>query len=749
MLFANSRKKIWKIVTLLFCITFSISIYAQEDLDSLTQSLFENYEDVKYTEQNLEILDKIYQLSYSGQPTQPLEACALAINLTKNTDDSLSSKAIWLTKMGDIHYENKNFSFAMKSYSAAYEIFEKLQDKKNTAYSLIDIGNTLVSQPEYALKYYNRADKILSAIQDTIGLITVKYKTGYVKYLKDDIDTAFIILYDAKKLSNKYSDLKLIAETNYFMALTFTEDQEPDSAVKYYNLALENFNNNSDNYNTGKIYYALGEIYFEEENYENSKSAYQNSLEIFSTLKSDKWITNIYNNLGRIYFIEGENKTADEFAQKSLEKSEIYFDEFNIQKRDAYLLLSEIYESRKNVNKAYEYLTLYKVTNNLVHESEIEKQQTQLQAYLETENIEKEIEILKKEDALKEQRLQAKQIQTYGFLAVIVLVLAFAIYYFYSSRKEKRVNNLLIAQNEEINLQKKEIESQSRILEKANRAILKQKEEIENKTIKITHSINYASRIQFAMLSNIHVLQGNFIDHFVFFKPKEAVSGDFYWFSVVKEDSAPSLFRKKTVLDETSKIVVAVVDCTGHGVPGAFMSMLGDAYLNQIINLQKILEPEKILMELHKAIRSTLQQQETDNNDGMDIALCVIDKTKRTMEFSGAKNPLIYIQSGKMERINGDLMSIGGLQKERVRHFNKYTIDITTETTVYLFSDGYQDQFGGKYGRKFMAKPFRDILFDNHTKTFEEQKNLLSSTLKKWQGKYTQMDDITVVGFKI
>jgi len=749
MVFHLKRYNFKKVFTTFFITILCLNLYAQDSLEIYSEELFTNFDDVNYSEQNLQIIEKIYNICYSYQPTQAIEFCALAINLCKNLPDSLERKSYWLTKMGDMHFENQNYSFAMKNYRNAYEIYQNLKDKKNTAYSLINIGNTFVSQYDYALRYYKRADSILHQINDTLGLITVKYRYGYIKYLKDEIDTAFTILYDAQYLANKFGNLELIAQSDLFLAFAYTQDQEPDSAIKFYNLALDNFKKNSDTYNVGKIYYALGAIYFEEENYDESENQYNMSLDIFLNLNSDYWKANIFNNLGRIYFIKDNNSEAEKFAFKTLEICELYFDEFNLQKRDAYLLLSEIYEEKNNVTKAHEFLKKYTEISILVQDAEIDKQQSQLQAYLETENIEKEIEILKKEDALKEQKLQANKIQTIGLIAVLILFLAFSIYYFYSSKKEKRVNNLLIAQNEEINLQKKEIESQSKILEKANRAIMKQKDEIEKKTIKITHSINYASRIQFAMLSNIHVLNENFVDNFVFFKPKEAVSGDFYWFSVVKDNASPSLFRKKTDMDESTKIVVAVVDCTGHGVPGAFMSMLGDAYLNQIINLQKITEPDKILSELHKAIRLTLQQQETDNNDGMDLALCVIDKSKKTLKFAGAKNPLIYIQGDKTERINGDLMSIGGLQKEKVRHFTTYTVDITVETSIYLFSDGYQDQFGGKYGRKFMAKPFRDILFENNKLPFAEQKKILANNLKKWQGKYPQMDDITVIGIKI
>ncbi len=166
--------------------------------------------------------------------------------------------------------------------------------------------------------------------------------------------------------------------------------------------------------------------------------------------------------------------------------------------------------------------------------------------------------------------------------------------------------------------------------------------------------------------------------------------------------------------------------------------------------MQKIYEPEQILYELHKVIRHTLQQHETDNNDGMDMSICVVDRKNETLKFAGAKNPIVYIQNEEMYRINGDLASIGGLQKEKERHFTGHTIDVSVPTCVYMYSDGYQDQFGGKHGRKFMAKTFRQMLYDNHKLSFDKQKENVINTFKKWKGReYSQMDDVTLVGFKI
>ena len=179
------------------------------------------------------------------------------------------------------------------------------------------------------------------------------------------------------------------------------------------------------------------------------------------------------------------------------------------------------------------------------------------------------------------------------------------------------------------------------------------------------------------------------------------------------------------------------------------MSMLGDAFLNQIVNLQKITEPDLILNELHKLVRSTLQQETTENNDGMDAAICVIDKATKKLAFAGAKNPLIIVQNDKVEKVNGDIKSIGGIQKEDQRVFTKHEIDISIPTTFYIYSDGYQDQFGGKEGRKLMAKPFRDLLTSKYNAPFKEQEKMLFDFFNKWREERVQMDDTTVIGIKI
>jgi serine phosphatase RsbU (regulator of sigma subunit) len=205
----------------------------------------------------------------------------------------------------------------------------------------------------------------------------------------------------------------------------------------------------------------------------------------------------------------------------------------------------------------------------------------------------------------------------------------------------------------------------------------------QNKSIK--SSINYAKRIQEAMLPRIEQHPEIFKNSFILFRPRDTVSGDFYWLSEVK-----------TFSENNADVAFAAVDCTGHGVPGAFMSMIGINALNGLIN-QGVTETNLILDSLDHEIRTALRQESSGNNDGMDIALCIYRKDRSIIEFSGAKNPLVYIQDNDFFQVKGDIHSIGGSKKHKQKFFFKiHKILIDRPTTIYLFSDGYKDQFGGK-----------------------------------------------------
>lgn len=258
----------------------------------------------------------------------------------------------------------------------------------------------------------------------------------------------------------------------------------------------------------------------------------------------------------------------------------------------------------------------------------------------------------------------------------------------------------------------------------------------QNENIK--SSINYAKRIQEAMLPRKDQ-QSKIGDSFVLFKPRDVVSGDFYWFSDVPNGHDDPAHND---------IAFAAVDCTGHGVPGAFMSMIGINALNGIVN-RGVTETNAILDALHKEIRTALRQEVTGNNDGMDAALCIYRRDKKILEFSGAKSPLIYIQNNTLNQVKGDIHPIGGSKTKPTLSFKKHEIPVNVPTTVYLFSDGYRDQFGGKENMKFMSKRFSKLLLDIHALPMTEQLTILDKTIEEWKDGRGQTDDILVMAIRL
>jgi len=279
--------------------------------------------------------------------------------------------------------------------------------------------------------------------------------------------------------------------------------------------------------------------------------------------------------------------------------------------------------------------------------------------------------------------------------------------------------------NEEIMQQKEEIEAQRDEIEAQRDHIFKQNEDI-------TQSIEYAKRIQTAVMPKKNEIDAILPEHFVLFKPRDIVSGDFYWMG-----------------KKSNKIIVAAADCTGHGVPGAFMSMLGISFLNEIVNGDNETKPSLILNRLRYLIKSTLSQtgKEGESKDGMDIALCVIDLESKSLEYAGAYNPLYLIRNGELIETKADKMPVGIHLAEKDSFTNSF-LSFEKGDCIYLFSDGYVSQFGGEYGRKYMAKPFKKMLAIISEKPMETQCEMLEQEFEEWRGFNPQVDDILVIGIR-
>jgi ligand-binding sensor domain-containing protein/serine phosphatase RsbU (regulator of sigma subunit) len=282
--------------------------------------------------------------------------------------------------------------------------------------------------------------------------------------------------------------------------------------------------------------------------------------------------------------------------------------------------------------------------------------------------------------------------------------------------------------------QKEEIETQRDEIEAQRNYVMEQKDKIEIQNKSITSSIEYASKIQQAVLPPLENFENQLGEYFVYFKPRDIVSGDFYYLNT-----------------KNNKIIIAAADCTGHGVPGAFMSLLGIAFLNQIINeLPVQFNAATILNSLRKEIKNSLRQtgKEGEAKDGMDISLCILDKDLKELDYAGAYNPLILIRNNEIVKYNADKMPIGIFIKEN-ESFSNNRISVEKGDMLYLFSDGFQDQFGGPYKRKFLPKNLYNLLLNNSDKPLKKQIEIIDATFRHWKDDEPQVDDILIIGFKV
>ncbi len=353
-----------------------------------------------------------------------------------------------------------------------------------------------------------------------------------------------------------------------------------------------------------------------------------------------------------------------------------------------------------------------------------------------------EIAILDKENTIKQLRLKEQELAaekartTRNFIIGLttLLVMLAAIFYF-RYRAKKKAHELVSLMNAELTNKNEEILQQAE-------EILQQRDEIDAQRVKlakmfehISDSVRYASRIQETILPDKEHFVKSFADAFIYFHPKDELSGDFYWYSEV----------------DNLKIV-ACIDCTGHSIPGAFMTVMANTLINNIIKEQKILSPEKILMAMDNGVQNNMNKQQKNAkrqmHDGMDMAICVIDESKQTLTFASANQSICRVTDGELLHLKGSSFPIGGFQFDE-KSYKEEVIHYQTGDMFYMYSDGYQDQFGGAEGRKYMSKRFREYLKQISHLTAEAQEAILLREYQMWRGMRTQTDDQLIIGFRL
>ncbi len=492
-------------------------------------------------------------------------------------------------------------------------------------------------------------------------------------------------------------------------------------------------------------------------------SLLEEALDIALKLNYETILPHVYNQLSNSYMSIGNVRQGEEFRRKyndirehlSRQDMRGQYEESNIQSQvEARLSQEEAERSREQIiiNELQFQLEQDSI-KRIVQEREDSLELARLRAesqMREIERIEQERELAQTEIERQRAVQNFQQLIIYSTAGGLLLFLLLALIIYRGYKTKKKANEQLETKNHQIQSAQ----------EKLQAAFVK----IEEQNYRITQSISYAREIQKALFPPQETLNQYIPEAFIFFKPVDMVSGDFYWFREMTNNQTAHLRdltdteQKQAITPEENggflpikgdKFIISAVDCTGHGVPGAFMSMIGYNLLDTITTTGTS-HPDRILEKLNKGVRRTLKQEEGNNQDGMDIALCVINKKNRTVEFAGANNPVIYIQNDKLNIIKGDRLAIGGTQKKNLdRKYTPHLIKVDKPTWFYILTDGFTDQFGGERGRKFLLKNFKELIFQIHTKPMKEQKEILENTFKEWKGQEDQIDDVLVIGFKL
>ncbi|OFY27030.1 MAG: hypothetical protein A2275_12330 [Bacteroidetes bacterium RIFOXYA12_FULL_35_11] len=688
---------------------------------------------------------------YNGKYEKALEYYDEALSFFTEMQN-LNEMAKCYTNIGVVHQEQFRGDEAISWYMKALKIFENSGNKRGTITCLLNIGNVFSVQQEYlkAEEYYLKALDGFQIMKDEFGIATCYNNLGGI-----------------------YNEMRLF-----------------DKSMFFYQKALPIKLKLNDAIGVADIYLNLGNLYYGMNDKDKSLESFKKTLEIGLKHDHRAVLSNAYICIASIYIEQHKIDEGIEMAKKGIQIARE--EELIEQLKFGYNHLSTASEMKGDYKTALNYTKMFIWAKDSMESRDRDQFVSELDAKYQTEKRQKQIELQKADIETKQARISQQRTQLLAFISGFILVLLMFLYAFYSYRQKKKANILLAAQkkeietkneelnqkNEEILAQRDEIETQrDQILERneelnqKNEEIQTQRDEIETqkqlleiKNREVMDSIHYALRIQKAIIPDESVLEKLSSDYFIIFKPKDVVSGDFYWFA-----------------KKNKWIFVAVADCTGHGVPGAFMSMLAITYLNEIISREDVITAASTLDELRKYVIKSLHQSHLSGGienirDGLDIAFVAINPETLEMQFAGANNPLYIVKTGyypvftsseplhevkadlspeTLYEVKGDKQPIGIY--ENMKPFTNHSIQLNKGDVIYLKSDGYEDQFGGSKGKKFLSKNLKKFILENSVSDMSVQKDKFEQALDNWMKykdsenttTYAQVDDITLMGIKI
>lgn len=727
-----------KIFKILFFLLSGVIVSAQNtQLDSLNAVLDSQDEDTSKVHTLNQIAATVYRTDTDEAIRFSTEAIKLAgkINFQKGL-------AMAYKNLGLGAYMQGNYTEAFKNWETSLGLFEELGDDQGIANLVGNLGSIyyMLGKNFEAIEYNLRALKIAEKLNDSTRIATLLLNIGSVySEQPSTLDTARSYYLRALVMGEliAYTDLLGLGYIN--LGGVYFKQEEYDSAQFYFEKALTIVTSSIDI--AGSLM-SIGKTYTQRGDYYAAIKYLQDALLMAQKESAQLETSRILLGLASAYSKQGNPQVAIDYYMQARTISEE--GGFNIELSEVFEGLAHSYAEISDFQNAFKYSSLQDTIDNTIYRIETENKTNNLMFTYQLDKKDDEIEILEQQAEIEQltSRRQRAIIIAIGLFGLLLLMLAVGFY----NRMQfiRKTKGQIEAQKDEIESQRDEIEAQRDQVKMQHDMVLAQNE-------LITASINYAQRIQSAMLPSSSLLAEVMPEYFIVFKPKDIVSGDFYWVKEVQDH-----------------LVIVGADCTGHGVPGACMSMLGITLLNDLIGERCFDAPGAILEQLRLKIKELLVQEGGDDEqkDGMDAVIAILNKNTRELHFSGANNPLYIIRNkalangNEMEQyssvdnddyqlfeLKGDKQPIGVHWEET--DFRTHSIKLQEQDTFYMFSDGFIDQFGGENRKKYKALNFKKLLLSVQEEAMDRQKQTIEKTFDNWRGDYEQIDDVSVIGIRI
>jgi tetratricopeptide (TPR) repeat protein len=700
-----------KLLLLLF-LSFCSALFSQNNVDSLEQVLAGSPQDTN----RVQLLFRLSRIFDSNDQKRSKIYLAEALTLSKKLSFK-TGETNALIQLGIIAMETNNYGYTDSCLQEALKLAKEQKDSVFQGIIYNNIGMVRYEVFDYpgALESYFTAARIFEELNMESKLTSTINNIANIYFTQKRYDKALEYHLKSLAISKKIGAKSNVASSLNNLGLVYREMKDYKKAMEAYEEALQIAIEVNHRIGQSLLWNNLGKCHRIVGNYSKALECFEKALVIKIEMGDANGVAHTYNNIGDLYFDMKDYKRSIEYNLKSIVESEKKHNIGTLQ--NAYQSLAYAYKEINDYKKAYDYHMKFIELKDSIFDIEKSEQLAEMSTRFETEKKDKEL--IKKDAEIKFQAVESKQKETQrnAFVVGFILVGLLALFIFKGLRDKQKANKKLTSAYEEIDLKNKIVEEKNK---------------------NITDSINYARRIQAALLASDTLLEKNLPEYFILYKPKDIVSGDFYWAANSKSSG------------ESEEFLICTGDCTGHGVPGAFMSLLGVSSLNEIVLEKRISQPNLILDELRAKLVNVLNPKDSvqKSYDGMDCSICKYNFKKMELEFAAANNGIwIISDSGVLKEYKADKQPVG-YHSEPVP-FTLQKVKLQKGDTIYTFTDGFADQFGGPKGKKFKYKQLQQLLIANSGKPLDYQKDALISALGNWQGPLEQIDDILIIGIKV